>query len=72
MVAETCIVSGSWMLCFARANEGLAGFLGKILVALKNYFSLQFSLFLGTVYAYQKRWFEVSERYLVYVYYTVV
>ena len=35
------------MLWFARARVGLAGFLGKILVALKNYFSVQFSLILG-------------------------
>ena len=35
------------MLWFAQASEGLAGFLGKILVALKNYFPLQFSLILG-------------------------
>ena len=35
------------MLWFARANVGLAGFLGKILVAIKNYFPPQFSLILG-------------------------
>ena len=35
------------MLWFAQASVGLACFLGKILVALKNYFSLQFFLILG-------------------------
>ena len=35
------------MLWFAQASVSLAGFLGKIVVALKNYFSLQFSLILG-------------------------
>ena len=35
------------MLLFARASVGLAGFLGKILVALKKYFPLQFSQILG-------------------------
>ena len=35
------------MLWFARASVGLAGVLGKISVALKNYFPLQFSLILG-------------------------
>ena len=35
------------MLWFARASVGLAGFLGKNLVALKNYFPLQFFLILG-------------------------
>ena len=34
------------MLWIARASVGLVGFLGKILVALKNYF-LQFFLILG-------------------------
>ena len=32
------------MLWFPRASEGLAGFLGKILVALKKNFPVQFSL----------------------------
>ena len=35
------------MLWFARASVGLPGVLGKILVALKNYFPVQFSLILG-------------------------
>ena len=35
------------MLWFARASVGLAGVLGKISVALKNYFPLQFSLILS-------------------------
>ena len=48
MVAETCKLTKSRMLWFARASVGLAGFSAKILVALKNYFSLYFFLILGT------------------------
>ena len=49
MVAETC--SGNWIkdarpiVCSGKCWFGR--FLGKVLVALKNYFSLQFSLILG-------------------------
>ena len=48
------MVTRSRILWFAQASVGLAGFLGKILVALKNYF-LQFSLILGTG-IYRQRW----------------
>ena len=47
MVAETC--SGDWIkdaiVCSGKCRFGR--FLGKVLVALKNYFSLQFFLILG-------------------------
>ena len=48
------------MLWFARASVGLAGFLGKILVALKKLFSSTIFPDYRCIYAY---------RYLVYVYY---
>ena len=49
------------MLWFARANVGLAGFLGKILVALKKLFSC--TIFPDFRYMHTGAWFT----YIIYI-----
>ena len=49
------MVTGSRMLWFARARVGLAGFLGKILVALKKLFSS--TIFPDFRYMHTGTWF---------------
>ena len=63
MVAETCslVVTGSRMLWFAQASVGLAGFLGKILVALKKLLSS--TIFPDYRYKHTGSWFM----YIIYI-----